>query len=73
MSLRSIHHDSERWSDPEVFRPERYLNEKGEFLPDEGLCPFGLGKSIENFFQLYLQSLKISLTRSSSKLCNIVK
>lgn len=44
MSLTSVHHDSERWTDPEVFRPERYLTDKGEFIQDEGLCTFGLGK-----------------------------
>lgn len=44
MSLSSIHHDSQRWKDPEVFRPERYLTDKGEFIQDEGLCTFGLGK-----------------------------
>jgi len=44
MSLRSIHYDKERWADYEVFRPERFLTESGEMIPDEGLCPFGLGR-----------------------------
>lgn len=44
MSLRSIHYDEARWKDPEVFRPERFLTEDGQLIPDEGLCTFGLGK-----------------------------
>lgn len=44
MSLRSIHYDNERWSDPEVFKPERFLTSSGEMIQDEGLCPFGIGK-----------------------------
>ncbi|XP_065202918.1 probable cytochrome P450 305a1 isoform X2 [Planococcus citri] len=44
MSLRSIHYDEARWNDPEVFRPERFLTEDGQLIPDEGLCTFGLGK-----------------------------
>uniref|UniRef100_A0AAT9UU50 Cytochrome P450 305A22 n=1 Tax=Maconellicoccus hirsutus TaxID=177089 RepID=A0AAT9UU50_MACHI len=44
LSLRSIHYDKEKWSDPEVFRPERFLTPDGNLIPDEGLCTFGLGK-----------------------------
>merc|ERR1711976_245439 len=32
------------WGDGEVFRPERFLNEKGEVIKDEHLIPFSIGK-----------------------------
>lgn len=43
-----IHHDKNFWGDPEVFRPERFLDESGKLLsPDhpnrKHLMPFGMG------------------------------
>lgn len=35
--------DKEHWGDPEIFRPERFINEKGDFINDSWLMPFGLG------------------------------
>jgi methyl farnesoate epoxidase/farnesoate epoxidase len=46
MSLWSVHYDKKHWGDPEVFRPERHLNDKGEIISDEWLLPFGLGEWI---------------------------
>ncbi|XKL69293.1 hypothetical protein PGB90_007062 [Kerria lacca] len=43
-NLRSIHYDKNHWKDPEIFKPERFLNEKGELKIDNELCTFGLGK-----------------------------
>lgn len=43
-NLKSVHMDKEHWGDPEVFRPERFINEKGQFVDDSWLIPFGLGK-----------------------------
>ncbi|PNF29827.1 hypothetical protein B7P43_G09526 [Cryptotermes secundus] len=44
MSLWSVHYDRQHWKDPEQFRPERHLNDKGELVVDEWLLPFGLGR-----------------------------
>ncbi|GJQ79486.1 hypothetical protein Trydic_g16339 [Trypoxylus dichotomus] len=44
MSLYSVHMDKEFWMDPEVFRPERFLNEAGELVVPERFIPFGLGR-----------------------------
>ncbi|XP_069701146.1 methyl farnesoate epoxidase-like isoform X2 [Periplaneta americana] len=44
LSLWSVHHDTQHWGDPEVFRPERHLDERGDVVVDEWLMPFGLGK-----------------------------
>ncbi|XP_065079380.1 methyl farnesoate epoxidase-like [Ochlerotatus camptorhynchus] len=45
VSLYSLHMDKEYWGDPEVFRPERFLNETGDKLVNhEYFLPFGSGK-----------------------------
>lgn len=44
IGLRSVHMDSEFWKDPEVFRPERFLNDSGELKNIERLLPFGAGR-----------------------------
>lgn len=43
--LYSYHHDPEVWGDPETYRPERFLNEKGQLAKDVSL-PFGAGKRV---------------------------
>lgn len=50
ISLYSVHMDPEIWSDPEVFRPERFIGQDGklnEKLIDR-LMPFGLGMNWYN-------------------------
>ncbi|KAK9738185.1 Cytochrome P450 [Popillia japonica] len=44
ISTYSVHMDKEFWIDPEVFRPERFLNELNELVVPERFIPFGLGK-----------------------------
>ncbi|XP_060588549.1 methyl farnesoate epoxidase-like, partial [Ruditapes philippinarum] len=35
--------DKDKWGDPDNFRPERFLSEKGEYVQDkEHFAPFGL-------------------------------
>ncbi|XP_036141528.1 probable cytochrome P450 304a1 [Monomorium pharaonis] len=34
INLAAIHHDSDLWGDPEVFRPERFLKEDGQLAKD---------------------------------------
>ena len=40
----SLHMDREHWGDPEVFRPERFLDSSGTFKSDEMNLPFGIGR-----------------------------
>ncbi|ODM92578.1 Vitamin D 25-hydroxylase [Orchesella cincta] len=39
----SVHMDKHYWGDPEVFRPDRFINDKGEFVLDKRVCHFGFG------------------------------
>ena len=48
--------DPKLWKDPEEFRPERFLNEKGELDRKEYLIPFSMGQSL--FPNNYMQTLK---------------
>ncbi|CAH1107250.1 unnamed protein product [Psylliodes chrysocephalus] len=44
ISLYSVHHDKKYWKDPEVFRPERFLDSNGNLMYHDRFIPFGLGK-----------------------------
>ena len=41
---RTVHMDKEHWGDPEVFRPERFLDENMQITNTEHLMPFGQGR-----------------------------
>lgn len=43
VNLYSVLMDKEHWGDPEVFRPERFLNENGAFVRDPYSISFGHG------------------------------
>lgn len=44
-NLYAVHHDPEIWGDPEIFRPERFLNEDGtKCVQKDALIPFAEGK-----------------------------
>ncbi|XP_053972850.1 methyl farnesoate epoxidase-like isoform X2 [Hylaeus volcanicus] len=43
-NLKSVHMDKEHWGDPEVFRPERFIDDNGQFVDDSWVIPFGLGR-----------------------------
>ncbi|XP_025194392.1 probable cytochrome P450 305a1 [Melanaphis sacchari] len=44
MSLYSLHHDQLKWDDPEVFRPERFMDTDGKLNTIGDLYFFGFGK-----------------------------
>ena len=47
-NLWSLHHDPEIWDDPYDFRPERFLDEKGTFVPPKAdrFLPFSAGRRV---------------------------
>lgn len=44
--LHSVHFDKRIWGDPEHFRPERFIDEKGALINREELITFGVGRRI---------------------------
>ena len=50
-NLWALHHDPDEWDEPEVFRPERFLDEKGNFSPSgpqgfRSFLPFSAGRRV---------------------------
>lgn len=46
-SLHAMHKDKDLWKDPEVFRPERFLDFKGRFSTKKDFSlPFGAGRRL---------------------------
>ena len=47
-NLWSLHHDPEIWDDPHAFRPERFLDEEGTFVPPKAdrFLPFSAGRRV---------------------------
>jgi cytochrome P450 len=43
-NLWAVHHDEKLFPDPFTFRPERFINERGQFVKHEAVIPFSLGK-----------------------------
>ncbi len=42
--VSAVHNDKAYWGDPEVFRPDRFLDDDGKFRADDHICSFGIGK-----------------------------
>ncbi|RZF48079.1 hypothetical protein LSTR_LSTR002145 [Laodelphax striatellus] len=72
INVRDVHHNTEKWGDPEIFRPERFLDSSGKFCPQE-LYLFSCGKRrclgeslAKNFILLFFASILRNYTMSPS-------
>ena len=45
LNFYSVHNDKSYWDNPEEFRPQRFLDENGQFRANNAAMPFGLGAS----------------------------
>ena len=50
----SVLHNPKFFKDPSAFRPERFIDAKGEFIPDEKVIYFGTGKRLDCINNSYL-------------------
>ena len=47
LNLWMMHHDPDNWTDPEAFKPERFLDENGALAPKpESWLPFSAGRRV---------------------------
>ena len=42
-NLWEVHHDPITWGDPDVFRPDRFIDQSGKFVKHEHVIPFSIG------------------------------
>ena len=42
-NLWAVHNDENLWEKPEIFNPDRFLNEKGNFARSPNVIPFSVG------------------------------
>ncbi|XP_072015541.1 cytochrome P450 2A10-like isoform X1 [Amphiura filiformis] len=45
-NLYAVMHSPELWGDPEEFRPERFLDDEGNFREPDEVIPFGVGRRV---------------------------
>ena len=47
VNLWALHHDPKEWNDPEMFKPERFLDEDGKMAPKpNSYLPFSSGRRV---------------------------
>jgi len=43
-NLHHVMHDEDYWKDPQIFNPDRFIDNDGKFKPSERVIPFSIGK-----------------------------
>jgi cytochrome P450 len=49
-----LEHDEEKYPQPNVFQPERFLNEEGKLRDDYSTTAFGFGRRSKLSFTLFV-------------------
>ncbi|KAM6441331.1 cytochrome P450 2U1 [Liasis olivaceus] len=66
-NLWSVHRDPNKWENPNVFHPARFLDENSQLLKKESFIPFGIGKRVcmgEQLAKMELFLMFVSLLQS---------
>lgn len=42
-NLWAVHNDPKLWENPDIFKPERFLDQKGSFVKSNYVIPFSVG------------------------------
>ena len=45
-NLYAVHMDPVDFPEPEVFKPERFIDDNGQVVGKDGIIPFSLGKKL---------------------------
>ena len=43
VNLWAVHNDPDYWKEPDIFKPERFIDEKGNFVKSSHLVAFSVG------------------------------
>ena len=43
INIWAVHNDPDYWKDPGTFRPERFIDENGDFVKSNRVIPFSVG------------------------------
>ena len=66
-NLYAVMHSREIWGDPEVFRPERFLDTEGNVQERKEVVPFGVGKLNKRFTKIH-SSLTLNCIREGESM-----
>ena len=83
-NITKFHMDPEVFPSPEIFQPERFIDENGKYKKNEQVVPFGIGKRVcmgdtlaKNelfiFFVRMLQRITFHETANKTSLDNVIR
>ena len=61
--------DESHWKDPEIFRPERHINDDGKLMKSDHLIPFGIGVLLIIFSSPFISNGKHLSNATGKRMC----